>query len=153
MKNLRSDASNATKEAFEKEVNFMSILIDRSVIYFRVINVDFNPFCTLAQCVWWYIHLVWKDYWISNIAVLSSSAWSPLLLISAVNVFSTHFQHCNPDNCRILTLVISIVSSVSCEFSYYNYADKFCSCCYTESIIGEVQVAVLYHGHLTGYLH
>ena len=44
VKKLKSDAPNATKEAFEKEVNFMSRLTDRNVIHILGVCYDDTPF-------------------------------------------------------------------------------------------------------------
>ena len=44
VKKLKSDAPNATKEAFEKEVNFMSKLTDRNVIRILGVCYDDTPF-------------------------------------------------------------------------------------------------------------
>ena len=44
VKKLKSDAPNATKEAFEKEVNFMSRLTDRNVIRILGICYEDTPF-------------------------------------------------------------------------------------------------------------
>ena len=44
VKKLKSDAPNVTKEAFEKEVNFMSRLIDRNVIRILGVCYEDNPF-------------------------------------------------------------------------------------------------------------
>ena len=44
VKKLKSDAPNVTKEAFEKEVNFMSRLTDRNVIRILGVCYEDNPF-------------------------------------------------------------------------------------------------------------
>ena len=44
MKKLKSDAPNATKEAFEKEVNFMSRLNDKNVIRILGVCYEDTPF-------------------------------------------------------------------------------------------------------------
>ena len=44
VKKLKSDAPNATKEAFEKEVNFMSRLTDRNVIQILGVCYEDTPF-------------------------------------------------------------------------------------------------------------
>ena len=44
VKKLKSDAPNATKEAFEKEVNFMSRLTDRNVIHTLGVCYEDTPF-------------------------------------------------------------------------------------------------------------
>ena len=44
VKKLKSDAPNATREAFEKEVNFMSRLIDRNVIRILGVCYEDTPF-------------------------------------------------------------------------------------------------------------
>ena len=44
VKKLKSDAPNATKEAFEKEVNFMSRLTDRNIIHILGVCFEDTPF-------------------------------------------------------------------------------------------------------------
>ena len=97
--------------------------------YISVLStLTLTPTVSLPTHDWEMNKWVWKvtNYWISNIAVLSSSVWSPLLLISAINMFSSHSQHCSPDNCtrilhlfckcklQILIIIVLINSAVCC---------------------------------------